>query len=213
MKQLVIAVAVLLSGSAVLSGVSSCSSDNDGEKADSTRKEVKGEQKGEAFAAATNIRYVDLDSLMSNYEYAKDQSKVVEQIAIELQAYQNQLGTRLQAKQAEMQKKMNANAYTEETYKQDMAALQSMDQNSQAQYAKRAEADNARVNEINKSVKDAIDSFIVEYNASHKYDAILLKEAGLYFNPSLDITGEVVKGLNEAYSKKKSGTAKTEEKK
>ena len=39
------------------------------------------------------------------------------------------------------------------------------------------------------------------YNSTRGYDAILLKQAGLYFNPALDITDEIVKGLNSRYTR------------
>ena len=47
---------------------------------------------------------------------------------------------------------------------------------------------------------DSIESFIKEYNAKKHYDAILYKAAGVYFNPDLDITDEVIKGLNARYN-------------
>ncbi len=211
MKQLVLAVALFLAGSTAVT-TASCSGEGSADSADSTKKEVKGEQKGESFTASTNIRYVDFDSVMANYEYAKEQGKVLEQIAAQLQQYQNTLGNRLAQKQNEIQQKMQTNAYTSEAqYKQDMAELQSLDQSSSAQYAKRAETEQARVNEIQKNVKEAIDEFVIEYNKDKKYDAILDKSAGLYFNPALDITGEIVKGLNEAYAKKKGSEEKKAE--
>ena len=194
MKQLVIAVALLLACGAAST---SCSGESSKESADTVKKEVKGEQKGESFTVTTNIRYVDFDTIMANYEYAKEQSKVLEQIAAQLQQYQTQLGSRLVQKQNEIQQKMQNNAYaSEDQYKADMTVLQNLDQSSQVQYAK-------RVAEIQKKVKAAIDEFVVEYNKDKKYDAILDKSAGLYFNPALDITGEIVKGLNEAYKNKK----------
>ena len=209
MKQLVIAVALLLACGAAST---SCSGESSKESADTVKKEVKGVQKGESFTVTTNIRYVDFDTIMANYEYAKEQSKVLEQIAAQLQQYQTQLGSRLVQKQNEIQQKMQNNAYaSEDQYKADMTVLQNLDQSSQVQYAKRAEADNARVAEIQKKVKAAIDEFVVEYNKDKKYDAILDKSAGLYFNPALDITGEIVKGLNEAYKNKK-GDKKDESK-
>ncbi len=33
----------------------------------------------------------------------------------------------------------------------------------------------------------------------HGYDAILLRESGVLFNPALDITQEVIAGLNARY--------------
>ena len=50
-------------------------------------------------------------------------------------------------------------------------------------------------------LNDSIDSFIKDYNAKHGYDAILFKNAGVYFNPALDITNEVIEGLNARYNK------------
>ena len=37
--------------------------------------------------------------------------------------------------------------------------------------------------------------------SSDLYDMILYKAAGVYFNPELDITDEVIKGLNARYNK------------
>jgi outer membrane protein len=53
------------------------------------------------------------------------------------------------------------------------------------------------------SVNDSIQAFIKDYNASHGYDAILFKAATLYVNPALDITEEVIEGLNARYNKVK----------
>ena len=212
MRKLAIAAGLLLTGTIALSA---CAETETKEAAAQPQKEVKGQQKGESYESQTNIRYVDMDTLYAHYDYAVEQNKVMEQIALDLQTYQNQLGRQLQSKQAEMQRKMDSNAYTEATYKADMEELQRLDQSSSAQYARRAESDNARVEEIRKAVNDAIDSYIVEYNKEHKYDAILHKAAGLYFNPALDITGDLVKGLNEAYKAKqaKPATDKAEESK
>ena len=91
-----------------------------------------------------------------------------------------------------------------------MTELQKLEQSSQAQFNRRAQADQARVIELKKAYTDAIREYIVEYNKEHKYDAILFKEAGLYFNPSLDITGEVLQGLNAAYKKGDKAEAKAE---
>jgi outer membrane protein len=47
--------------------------------------------------------------------------------------------------------------------------------------------------------------YIQEYNSDKKYDFILTKMGGnmLYTNEALDITKEVVEGLNAKYSTKK----------
>ena len=208
MKKLACAATMLLTVFAFTA--TSCGGDQ--KKEESTAKtEVKGEQKGDSYETTTNIRYIDRDTLLAHYDYAVEQSKIIEQIDLDLQAYQNQLGRNLQNKQASMQQKMNSNAYTEATYKADMEELQRMDQNSQQQYQRRAMNDAQRVEQINRAVKEAVDAYIVKFNAEKKYDAILYKDAGLYFNPALDITGELVKGLNEEYKANKGKTGDTKE--
>ena len=52
-----------------------------------------------------------------------------------------------------------------------------------------------------KQLQDSINSFVIDYNKEKKYDAILYKAAGVYFNPSLDITNDVIEGLNARYNK------------
>jgi Skp family chaperone for outer membrane proteins len=42
-------------------------------------------------------------------------------------------------------------------------------------------------------------NYVEEYNKSYGYDAIMLREAGVYFNPALEITDEIVAGLNKRY--------------
>ena len=51
------------------------------------------------------------------------------------------------------------------------------------------------------ALQDSLNNFIAEYIKTHPYDAILYKAAGAYFNPELDITKEVVEGLNARYKK------------
>ena len=58
---------------------------------------------------------------------------------------------------------------------------------------------------------DSLDNFLATYNKAHHYDAILLYAPGELFNPALDITKDIVEGLNAAY--KKANPAKADDKK
>ena len=55
---------------------------------------------------------------------------------------------------------------------------------------------------------ESINNFIAEYVKTHSYDAILYHAAGVYFNPALDITDEVVEGLNARYKAPETKTDK-----
>ncbi len=61
---------------------------------------------------------------------------------------------------------------------------------------------------------DSVNNFLAEYNKTRHYDAILLFAPGEHFNPALDITNDIIEGLNARY-KKSNPTAKadTDEKK
>ena len=60
---------------------------------------------------------------------------------------------------------------------------------------------------------NAIFGFVKEYNeANQKYDIILRKtfdnSPTMYMNPGMDITKEIIDGLNEEYKKVKANEAK-----
>ena len=55
---------------------------------------------------------------------------------------------------------------------------------------------------------DSLNNFLADYNRTHHYDAILIYSPGEIFNPALDITDEVLAGLNARY--KKSNPAKAD---
>lgn len=211
MKKLNLAARVLLIAISAVC-LASCGSGDKNDAPDSL-KDVKGAQKGDAFDAQTNIRYIDMDTVMEHYQYAVDQRAVVQQIDLELQQYQAQLGRTLQNKQAAIQQKVQSNGYlSEASYNADMQDLARLNQQSEQQYGTRAEADMKRVAEINAALVKAVDDYIIEYNKDKKYDAILYKSAGIYFNPALDITNEILTGLNAKYKATKADAPKADAK-
>ena len=48
-------------------------------------------------------------------------------------------------------------------------------------------------------LNDSLQNFLKAYNAVYNYDAILDKKVG-FFKPELDITAEVIQGLNDRYT-------------
>lgn len=200
MKLIKLAAAALLLASGALVA---CGDGEKGSSADSL-KNVKSAQQGDAYATNINIRYVDMDTLLMHYDFCLEQEAKVSQIQLELQQYQNTLARNLQSHQAAIQQKAESHSYlTEASYQADMQELQKLNNVSEAQMSRRVQVDQQRVIELKKAYMDAIDNYIVEYNKAHKYDAILYKNAGLYFNPALDITNEILIGLNDAYKKQK----------
>ena len=56
---------------------------------------------------------------------------------------------------------------------------------------------------MNQEARDSIQAFLRSYNKTKKYDYVLVKAGDnmLIANPKMDITKEVIKGLNKRYKK------------
>lgn len=169
----------------------------------------KAPQKSAAAAAKAgalpNFRYVDLDTLMTRYNLAKDFNEEMLRMQNNLDNTARQKETSLRNYAAEVQKKYQNNTYLTEAEQQAVQA----EQQKMANMEESARRDLASLQQNLQNValrqqatlSDSINSFIETYNAKKGYDAILFKGAGLYFNPALDITEEVVEGLNARYNK------------
>ena len=185
---------VLLLGLAAVS----CS----GDKATDNTAQNNPSESEKATAELSNIRYIDLDSISANYNLAKDFQEN------SLRAY-SKLDNAQQAKAAEIQRfgqqieeKAKSNGYiSQTTYEADVAKFNKMQQDAQNYLAKLQRDTEQELMQQQQQLTDSIESFIKDYNKTMGYDAILFKAAGIYFNPALDITDEVVNGLNARYKK------------
>ena len=158
-------------------------------------------ESGESFASSTNIRYIDLDTIMEYYHLAKDVQEFTIRTYSELEQAQRTEANKIQKFGQSIEDNMRKNVYlSEQSYNADVQKLNKMQadaQNARAARQRKAEQD---LLVQNQQLNDSIQSFIKDYNSSHHYDAILFKAAGVYFNPALDITKEVVEGLNGRYN-------------
>lgn len=155
-------------------------------------------------APLPNYRYVDLDTVLSKYNLAKDYNEEMLRMQSSMESQVRSHESRLQKKATEMQNKLQNNGYlSEASYEQDQKAIASMQNEAQRSVASLQSNFEQSAMRAQKTVNDSIQAFIEDYNAKHGYDAILFKAATLYINPALDITNEVVEGLNARYNKVK----------
>lgn len=151
-----------------------------------------------------NYRYVDLDSVLSSYNLAKDYNEEILRMQNNMQSEVKKHENSLQSLATTMQNKLQNNGYlSEASYQADQQ--QYADMQNKAQRAVAALQNNFETTAIiaQKTVNDSIEAFIYEYNLSKGYDAIFFKAATIYVNPALDITNEVIEGLNARYNKVK----------
>lgn len=155
-----------------------------------------------AMSSTINIRYIDSDSVTANYNLAKDFREASLRTMSKLESAQRSKRAELEKFAAQIQQKGQTNGYlSQESYNADMEKLAKMQQDAEAYLATLERNAQQEMMQQQLQLNDSIESFIKDYNATRGYDAILFKNAGVFFNPDLDITGEVIEGLNARYNR------------
>ena len=177
----------------------------------------KMDEQPSAAAGSTDgikIAYVEVDSLMTQYDFAKDYSVTLQRKSTNARNTLTQKGNQLQAAVDNFQKKLNNNGFTSrEQAESQQAAIQRQQRDLQALQA-RLEGELANeTQQFNEALRDSLNNFLEQYNKSKKYDLILSKAGDnfLYANKKYDITQDVINGLNKRY-KAPAKSAKEEKK-
>lgn len=167
----------------------------------------KTDDKATANIAANKetIVFVNSDTLLNKYDYFKDMSKRMED---KVNTAKNDVGSRQQAFQrevAEYQKGANTMAAdqrqtTEQRLQREQQELQGYQQNATAQLQNDQASENSKL-------YDKIADFVKGYAKEKGYKLVLTYSKAnptvLYGDPALDVTADVAKRLNDAYSKDK----------
>ncbi|MDE6810347.1 MAG: OmpH family outer membrane protein [Muribaculaceae bacterium] len=149
---------------------------------------------------ALNIRYIDLDSITANYNLVKDYNEVNIKTMSRLDNAQRAKQAELQKRANEIQNKLKNNGYiSEATYNADMQKFQQQQRDAEIYLGNLQQQAQQEALDQSQALNDSLNNYIEVYMKSHNYDAILLRAAGVYFNPALDITKEIVDGLNQRY--------------
>lgn len=155
-------------------------------------------------AALGGVAVVDIDTLAAKYEFCVEGQKRLE---AKQRGYSSQLenkGAALQRAAADFQKKLQQGAFT--TQQQAEAAQAKVMQQDQA--LKNYEATVQR--EMSKAAQDyqedlrkRLNDFLKVYNKDGRYKVILSRSGDniLYTDPAVDITNDVIAGLNKGYKK------------
>lgn len=193
---------------AVVFGMSSCGDKkatdkaNESENADSVAvTPAVTTDFGEGFTPTINVRYLDQTRFMQEYNLAKDLHDLIVKNESDLQQYQQNRMAEIQKFATEVETKYRNGGYLSQTsLEADQKKLQQMQANAEAGFAKKQQEYQQQVEQQTYNIQVNLQNFLIEYNKEHHYDAILYQSAGAYFNPSLDITDEIVEGLNKIYN-------------
>lgn len=148
------------------------------------------------------IAYVNTDTLLAKYQYAIDMEQELVAYKEQQERYYQQQTTQFQTDYQNYLKNGASMTLTQQQQKeaelkQRAERMATLEQELMAKVTDRQVAENTKL-------LNAIFAFIREYNAANQqFDLILRKSFNdtpvLYANPAMDITDEILAGLNEEY--------------
>ena len=172
----------------------------------SANVETAGGEATEAVAKGA-IVYIDLDRILMEYDMANDLRSVVETKAQNIMAEINRRGKKLENEVKSFQEKLDKGLMTRSVAEAQSQKLQQQElefNNYAAQ--KQQEVQEEQVVMMNQ-LGDAIQTFLNKYNEEKQYAMIITNSGGapvITADPALDITEDVIAGLNDEYIKTKS---------
>ncbi|MBO7467559.1 MAG: OmpH family outer membrane protein [Bacteroidaceae bacterium] len=163
--------------------------------------EAKG---GDSCCQTLRIAYVNIDTLLTSYDFWVSLNEDMINKRENITAQINKEANALQKEMEQFQSKVDNNAFVsreraESEYNRIMKKQQDL-QAKQERLSNEFAAESAKNDQI---IRDSINSFLKVYNADHRYTLILSRIGDniLYADDAMNITQEVVDGLNARYAK------------
>jgi outer membrane protein len=162
--------------------------------------QISTEEKQAVETKITDIAYIRLDSVIQKYDYYHDLKREFEQKAKkkndEFMARMNALQNDAKVFQDNYQKMLLTNSQAEEQRQR----LEQRDNDLRnVEYPKMMQELGEEEAVMSRKVFDAIQVYVEKYNVNKKYSLILNAATVLVGNPSMDISNEILQGLNQEY--------------
>ena len=182
----------------------------------SPKMDEKPAETAETSTAGMKIAYIEVDSLMTQYDFAKDYSVTLQKKSNNARNTLTQKGNQLQAAVNNFQQKLQNNGFQSREQAAGVQAAIERQQRDLQELQARLEGElSNETQKFNEALRDSLTNFLQSYNRDKQYDMILSKAGDniLMANKRYDITQDVINGLNKRYSKsnaKKSDAKKDE---
>ena len=175
-------------------------------------KASKAEAEAEAAeAAAINVAYICIDEVVAGYQMAIDQNAAFEKKAKSVNDDLTRRNNKLENEQKEIADKLNKGLVTRSTaevqigkWQEKVASFQELTQQKSNELAEEQQV-------ILNNIANAVGEYVKKYNEEKGYTMIFSTTSGLLSQPVVDaepglnITADIIEGLNNEYqaSKKK----------
>ena len=163
---------------------------------------VRGSGLPRAKEERGGIAFIDVDSLMKKYEFSRIYTLRITEQRNNFAAQINKKGEALQRSAEKFQQKLQEGRFNsqdeavkaQQALQRQQQEIQKMQETLTLKLEKEQES-------FNKALRDSINHFLIDYNRTRKFSMILSKAGDniLYADSALDITDEVITGLNKRY--------------
>ena len=184
---------------AVVGLLTNCKSKPNGD----ATKESNNSKTNAALSSTFSAAWVNIDTLIINYDMYFDMQKALEESGRKSEAELSTKSRDFERQAGDFQNKVQKGLVTRseaEKLQQELGGKeQELYRLRDELRARLAEEQQVKLRQIQQSIND----YLIEYNKEKGFHIILSSTFGgplLYGHPSLDITQEVMKGLNEKYS-------------
>jgi outer membrane protein len=160
------------------------------------------QERGEYLPSATNIVYVNFDTLLNNYDMFFDLQKKFLEKQQKLEAELTRSSRSYERQVNDFQDKVQKGLVTRSEAQQLEMQLMQVQQELMGQRDEFSQELMEEEQVMNRQLQHSIYDFLEEFNKNHDYHYILSHSFGgplLYTDKNLNVTREVLAGLNSSY--------------
>lgn len=161
--------------------------------------------RNKAFPLSGKFAFVDLDTISLKYNFINDQAKTLKARYDGLNSQYENMVMSFQEEYKRFQESANAGIAPQAQLEQKQAELQRKN-NEIIQKENQIKNLEMEMERVKSETMIKVNEYIARYNSKYNYDFIFSKTSlvntMVFANPALDITGDIIIGLNEEYAKK-----------
>lgn len=159
------------------------------------------QQQAPIAVSGLKIAYIDVDSLLANYTFYQDLAEEMTRKEENYRLALTEEANKWQKDVEDHQKKIANGVYSSiERAQSEENRLTKRQQALQEKSDKYTQELLAERDANSQKISETVDNFVKEYNKSHGFNIIISKASLLYADEGLNITAEILDGLNAAYN-------------
>ena len=159
------------------------------------------QQQAPIAVSGLKIAYIDVDSLLANYTFYQDLAEEMTRKEENYRLALTEEANKWQKDVEDHQKKIANSVYSSvERAQSEENRLAKRQQALQEKSDKYTQELLAERDANSQKISETVDNFVREYNKTHGFNIIISKASLLYADEGLNITAEILDGLNAAYN-------------